>query len=769
MDPSWWGSNQSCPPSLTFAPTLDAELRDEGDIRNGEQRSLKHLRQPSFDGDIVGVPPANGDTGLVEECADAKCENTEHGHAPESRPCVSALSTTDQCAKIDDRVFAQGSYGVVCSLTNDRLLKLFGCQRLSNDPDGRRAMENSKKHNAGCIVSYARSQISGLQPFVVRSFVAECATSVSQRAEEFAYGIPGPYPTTPPSLLGMGRVIAKDLHAATLRSVLDGQVPFRWTAVSLTGLILSVIREVQRFHQLGLTHRDIKADNILLRGTIGADGTPTVYTPPSATFPDCDTVIPMHCVENGIAPTIECTPWSCRDPWFMINLDGTPPDGTSDVWQVGLILYEILFAAAGLKCLYQHSKTRVMEAATPCGGKATNTRNRKRPRKGSVLHVTTTAAKEPGLMYQDMSRASNPKARTRFLISTLTQDPTRARAIVNAAVRVQHNRRASVNTSLAGPFRNAWHVSAAQERLHSLNEECNVQQLCETELSELWAVVGDMLALHPKDRPTLVQAHARIVRVLPKDILSHLGVLSTPPLVPCPLPPPVVPPASFSEADADAMVRNAREPLTQFGERREVVESALEQILCIFFHYDDQFSPSALALTYKLLFAELRARGPFHPFHIDTMITLASAATITALRWFHGDVIDLTTSNVIQMFIKMNGLRDSTKLSLSLSDSSTHTVSSDTLYDTTKNVMCCLLTSHGYRFPMWKVVRYFDGVPVLDKRSAVIMKALAVCDLPDDAVLPHAHATVVEIARMCTWWDRASAFSTAPEKLELRI
>ena len=184
-------------------------------------------------------------------------------------------------------------------------------------------------------------------------------------------------------------MVLEYLQGQTLREWMDqrlGPVPPN-LAVEL---LLPVARALDCAHRLGIVHRDLKPENIFLSDTgqikvldfgiakhISAVMTQTMAA--AATAPSAGFGLTGHGALVGTMPYMAPEQW--RDE---------PLDARTDLWAVGILLFELLAGAHPLEPLSLHSLLRVMDLGTPMP----SLRDR-RPDAGPLCELVDRCLKKP--------------------------------------------------------------------------------------------------------------------------------------------------------------------------------------------------------------------------------------------------------------------------------------------------------------------------------------------------------------------------------------
>ena len=111
-------------------------------------------------------------------------------------------------------------------------------------------------------------------------------------------------------------------------------------------------------HKLGICHRDLKLENLMLTGE--------EPEPPSVKIADFGLSV-LQASPGNLSGTF------CGSPLYAapeLMTDGAAPDGydasRSDVWSCGVILYALLCSALPFDADEIHSLVRLIQLGTPC-------------------------------------------------------------------------------------------------------------------------------------------------------------------------------------------------------------------------------------------------------------------------------------------------------------------------------------------------------------------------------------------------------------------
>jgi len=129
---------------------------------------------------------------------------------------------------------------------------------------------------------------------------------------------------------GGGCYLAMEYLPHALDRVLRAQYPEPLPAARALALAEGVAGGLEAVHAAGLVHRDVKPSNILLR----ADGTPVLI--------DFGLVADLAEVAQGRRLTAPNVIAGSADYMAPERLSGSPVDGRSDLYSLGVVLYEML-------------------------------------------------------------------------------------------------------------------------------------------------------------------------------------------------------------------------------------------------------------------------------------------------------------------------------------------------------------------------------------------------------------------------------------------
>ncbi|MGH2369057.1 MAG: serine/threonine-protein kinase, partial [Chloroflexota bacterium] len=129
---------------------------------------------------------------------------------------------------------------------------------------------------------------------------------------------------------GGGCYLTMEHHPHALDRVLRAQYPDPLPAATALGLAQGVAEGLAAVHTAGLVHRDVKPSNILLR----ADGSPVLI--------DFGLVTVLAEVAQGRRLTAADVLVGSADYMSPEQVAGQSLDGRSDVYSLGIVLYEML-------------------------------------------------------------------------------------------------------------------------------------------------------------------------------------------------------------------------------------------------------------------------------------------------------------------------------------------------------------------------------------------------------------------------------------------
>ncbi len=137
------------------------------------------------------------------------------------------------------------------------------------------------------------------------------------------------------------------VEGVTLREHLSGR---RLKLVDILDLTIQIVAALNAAHEAGVTHRDLKPENVMVRrdhivkvldfglakltGAPGAEGSSTVATKDTNTNEDAATMVFVRTEPGLVMGTV-----SYMSPEQSV---GQGVDGRSDIWSVGVVLYEMI-------------------------------------------------------------------------------------------------------------------------------------------------------------------------------------------------------------------------------------------------------------------------------------------------------------------------------------------------------------------------------------------------------------------------------------------